>query len=1385
MKKNNTLQVLTKYFLFLFYLAFYYSFGQSSYSGVASAYGIKAPDVAAFESVNLFPLNEYTGRANINIPIYEIDIDGIKVPISLSYNTGGVMVDDLASRVGLGWSLNTGGMVSKSIKGKDDFAHSTVLATENELWVTSRGYLMDNIHFNGNLNTFPGVTDGEPDLYNVSVPGIQTSFVHTSDRNPVELNKQNNIIETIITPLPLKVAKTYPFPGWINGLNQQLHFGTGINSYDVHKIKILSNRGVEYQFNEWEHIFNASVASTFYHSSYPISKIISNRTKQEINFQYERVDLYQFDFFNITTANSTTNSIENKQGKTSLWLKKIIRIQFDEGDIFFHYDLDREDLHGDTALTQIEIRNKKGDLIKRAHFKYSYFLTEGCSDANCKRLRLDEIYFSNDNNEYLPGYKLDYNSIPLPERHAPQTDFSGYYNGTPVSTTPKNQYPTQYFYINPNKSLLPFIVNGDSNYYTLAGTYNLNASLPHARAASLEKVTYPTGGYSILNYELNSFDIYNTEIEGGGLRVERNTLYNENGNIERDINYNYITDAGNTSGSVLNIPKFSNVSNLNYDQVLTISNVPQNLTFISHNRRVNRLNFTKGSLVGYSRVVVEETGNGKTIKEYTNPLSNPDVLPTAVTNLNSGGNSFDIPKFEWLQFKIDYGFFPSVLLDNEIQRGNLYKTQVSNNDNILLNKTEFSFNHQTFESVPLGEAFNYPEWEPYDGPCCRMVAGTNLYVERNIVTQKSETNYLDNGTYITNTNYSYHPNYDILKEESVESAANEVHKKRWYYPIDSEVSSLPFMNNLVDKNRISTPVKTQSFLNTDLLTQEIVNYNDFNSEGIIEPVSVSLQKANYPGETEVQFNTYDTENANLIQFSNKDNTPTTLIWGYDKKKVVAKIVGASYTEVLSTGIDMDIINNPTSNANILLELNKIRDFYNDNKDVEVVTSIYNPLVGLTQSQDEKDYNVTYTYDEFNRLQYIKDDEQNVIKENNYHYTDWQNTPETLSARLSYESISEGIGGQYKITAEAFNGSGNYRYTWTHGFTVENETTSNELVISNTELTPVEYSPGIGVDVPFPVYEFNPSISSQELLQEYENVGWNFESSICNSEVSLPRMYVAVKCKIRDVNTGQEIERQLLMPRYIDLPPAPPGNPTLTVSQLSYSNPVTYNASVNYCGGSGNFRFKWNGSNTETTFNNIQGVYSCSQSSITVTCIMRDVVTGQIFNISSNFSADCSEEEQNCFIAGTQIEMADGSHKPIENVKQGDIVLTYNTSKELLEKGIVEELSSPIHDNLVEITFSNNNINTNTWDHPYYVKEKGWCSYNPELTFKNYELEVNTLKLGDICFVYNAKTNQLEEITIINLKVIKKRQQTYNLSKVSNNSNFFANSLLVHNKSNKN
>ena len=151
----------------------------------------------------------------------------------------------------------------------------------------------------------------------------------------------------------------------------------------------------------------------------------------------------------------------------------------------------------------------------------------------------------------------------------------------------------------------------------------------------------------------------------------------------------------------------------------------------------------------------------------------------------------------------------------------------------------------------------------------------------------------------------------------------------------------------------------------------------------------------------------------------------------------------------------------------------------------------------------------------------------------------------------------------------------------------------------------------------------------------------------------------------------------------------------------------------------------------------------------------------------------------CFVSGTLILMDDGTQKEIEKVQLGDSVLSYNFQTKQIEAKKVTELASPIHTKLVEITFAGTNKNLNTFDHPYFVKGKGWSSYDPAMTFKKYNLKVEKIETGDVCYDYN--NGILAEIQIVSLIEVTDKYQTYNLNNVEDNNNFFANGVLVHNK----
>ena len=66
------------------------------------------PTAAALGEYGEVPVSLHTGVPNISIPIFEVKGKKLSLPISLSYHAGGIKVEEVASWVGLGWSLQAG-----------------------------------------------------------------------------------------------------------------------------------------------------------------------------------------------------------------------------------------------------------------------------------------------------------------------------------------------------------------------------------------------------------------------------------------------------------------------------------------------------------------------------------------------------------------------------------------------------------------------------------------------------------------------------------------------------------------------------------------------------------------------------------------------------------------------------------------------------------------------------------------------------------------------------------------------------------------------------------------------------------------------------------------------------------------------------------------------------------------------------------------------------------------------------------------------------------------------------------------------------------------------------------------------------------------------------
>ena len=157
-----------------------------------------------------------------------------------------------------------------------------------------------------------------------------------------------------------------------------------------------------------------------------------------------------------------------------------------------------------------------------------------------------------------------------------------------------------------------------------------------------------------------------------------------------------------------------------------------------------------------------------------------------------------------------------------------------------------------------------------------------------------------------------------------------------------------------------------------------------------------------------------------------------------------------------------------------------------------------------------------------------------------------------------------------------------------------------------------------------------------------------------------------------------------------------------------------------------------------------------------------------FNVDGDntYYADNYLVHNKCFVGDTLVTMADGTYKTIENIEVNDLVFTQNGNEK------VNEVVSPIHNNIIELSFSNGNSTKNTDDHPYYVIDKGWCSMKPQLSTELYDVKCEQLEVGDI-FIDDEDT----QIELLNIEKVNGEFKTYTFS--TDSKTYYANKLLVH------
>lgn len=510
---------------------------------------IPSPNVAALNKFVEYPVNLFNGQADVSIPVYEIKLKNLSVPISLKYHTGGIRVSEEASWVGLGWALDAGGVISHQVKGLNDLVYGnydqhylpyldksknetyndnvalgTVAINPLNCCIPNNNGVMENIS-----NKFWRRADinFEPDLYIYNTGTYSGKFINMG--TPIDLSNNNMkfIQYTGINPAGDSIVATDPEGNLYKfkdvetsfsptSLEESIRYNT--SAYYLSEIISSNGENIKFYYKSLQQL----ITENQWQSQFPDYGNGLNPTYQQNGcfpllpalFE-ESYLIYEASVPNFVSSHAIRSDISTSLSCTYCKTIYLDKITFPNGEINFKKS-PRLDTYG-VKLDKIEIKNSLNQTVKIYDFAYGYFDTENnpygydVTTANSsavaafknyptdylgKRLKLISFSESLPNNNKNEVYSFTYNeTYKLPYKTSFAQDFWGYYNGS----LNKTLLPSYSIY---SKSLSMDAGFGQGKASTVL-TANRNVNKLYNQAGMLKEITLPTKGKTSFEYEPN------------------------------------------------------------------------------------------------------------------------------------------------------------------------------------------------------------------------------------------------------------------------------------------------------------------------------------------------------------------------------------------------------------------------------------------------------------------------------------------------------------------------------------------------------------------------------------------------------------------------------------------------------------------------------------------------------------------------------------------------------------------------------------------------------------------------------------------------------------------------------------------------------------------
>jgi len=514
-------------FFLLLALCRHASAQQGSTDTYLNNYVSPAPTAASLGKFVDFPISYYTGTVDITVPIYDLKDGSVSMPISLSYHPSGIRVAELASSVGLGWALNAGGMIIRTVRGAPD---------EGSAKGNNTAYGPIGYYLNYGLSTLPllpypvgtqipanqanteltnytipgvnaGSYDGEPDLFTFNFNGYSGKFVFDENRTPRLLTDDNLVIT------PNYNGTTFATWEITTPDGAQYYFGQN-NVYEV---------------TTPNSTLSGSDPDSRFPSSWYLTRIIYPNTLDTVYLSYTSE---YYGYHDLGPETALFGSGGQPEAWACSWMSPgyniitteitgyhLSSITSKNYTINFVANTARQDLlYSPAMLDSIKICNSAGTCIKKFALGHSYFTSTSTTglpsgqigdNTDMYRLMLATVTeISRDGTITKPPYRFTYNqSLQLPRRMSYDQDSWGFSNnssgGNNTCFTPGMNYPI---------------------CTTQTGGFgsNRNAKWPDMSAFSLIAIKDPLGVVTNFTYQGDSANnTYPQPMLVGGLRVQQ------------------------------------------------------------------------------------------------------------------------------------------------------------------------------------------------------------------------------------------------------------------------------------------------------------------------------------------------------------------------------------------------------------------------------------------------------------------------------------------------------------------------------------------------------------------------------------------------------------------------------------------------------------------------------------------------------------------------------------------------------------------------------------------------------------------------------------------------------------------------------------------------